>query len=289
MNLVYLRKLVFKIGLILFLFLLGQPLSAKSAGAFFYSCKATKGFVAEDKCLSVTYTFDITGYTDVWNYCPCPNLKVKIKNKTQKIIYLDLEKSFFVRGDEAEPFYVQSSTSTESGKAGGLLVNTGSIAGALGVAGAVGTILNGVNIGSGSSSTTTTTYSQRIIAIPPSSAVVLKTMSLFIPGNETFSKNGISCTQENKGLYITAGHKEIEEGKSIEYNEEKSPFKFSTFIGYTVDNESTTLLTFQNKIYVKKITGIKYSALSGNINWDYLEETIPNWKKLNSFWLRSSL
>jgi len=56
-----------------------------------------------------------------------------------------------------------------------------------------------------------------------------------------------------------------------------------------VDNESTTLLTFQNKIYVKKITGIKYSALSGNINWDYLEETIPNWKKLNSFWLRSSL
>ena len=55
----------------------------------------------------------------------------------------------------------------------------GSVAGALGIGGVLGTLANGVNVGGASSTgTSTTTYSQRVISIPPMASVSLEPQSI---------------------------------------------------------------------------------------------------------------
>lgn len=102
------------------------------------------------------------------------SLAVTLENKTTKTLYIDLGNSFLMRGGQAEPYYVPSSTSQTSGSSGGAGVNLGSIAGAVGIGGALGTLASGVNVGGGtSSSSTTVTYSQRVISIPPLASITL--------------------------------------------------------------------------------------------------------------------
>ena len=106
-----------------------------------------------------------------------------MKNKTSRILYVDLGTTFFIRLGETICFYTPSSTTTSHGKSGGAGVNLGAVTGALGIGGVAGNLANGVNVGGGTtSSTTSTTYSQRIVAVPPMSSIELTPQYLF--GNE---------------------------------------------------------------------------------------------------------
>ena len=228
-----------KIGLTFLARLSHQPVVAKTAKAFFFSCEATKGFTVEDNCISISYSFNTIGYTNFWGYWPYPNLKIEMKNKTEKTIYVDLEKSFMKRGDEKRVIYDSTFASTP------------------------------------------------FTTIAPYSSVILGNHLLFTGKSKLFYTNGIYCFQEKKGWCIMFDNRKVEEGKTIEFNETDSPFKFHVDVAYTLDKEAASDSNLCNEIYVNRIAGIKISKLTSRIKLDYLNKLIPNWGKMNSFWLRA--
>ena len=97
-----------------------------------------------------------------------------LTNNTDKMLYIDMANTFFIRNNIPEPYYEPTATSKTSGKASGVALNLGAVAGALGIGGALGTLADGINVGSSNTnSTTTTTFSKRVYAIPPKSALAL--------------------------------------------------------------------------------------------------------------------
>lgn len=93
-------------------------------------------------------------------------MSVVVKNLTDEIMVIDRTKSFFVNSDGVSTVYYDptvkttSSTVLNSGTKG-VGVNLGAVGSALGVSGALGTALNGINVGGSSTSgnsVTNTTY-----------------------------------------------------------------------------------------------------------------------------------
>ncbi len=97
-----------------------------------------------------------------------------VYNLTDRAIYVDKGNSFYyVNGVPTCMFSNQSYTRME-GKGGGVSVNLGSVANAVGIGGAAGGLLNGVNVGGGrTSSNATTTWEQRVLVIAPKSSIRL--------------------------------------------------------------------------------------------------------------------
>ena len=95
---------------------------------------------------------------------------INIRNKTERVLYIDKGNCFKVYNDGYSFCYFDASmqTTVNNGGGSGGSVNIGSLAGALGIGGTIGQIASGVNVGGGTSSSVSTTYaSQRFIAIPP--------------------------------------------------------------------------------------------------------------------------
>ncbi len=105
--------------------------------------------------------------------------KIKLTNKSDKILYVDLANSFETNQDGiAKPFYTNKTYTTNENHLSGGSLNLGAIAGAVGIGGAVETLANGISIGGGNSKGTTVTESQSpVLVIPPHS-------SKYIPGEK---------------------------------------------------------------------------------------------------------
>lgn len=78
-------------------------------------------------------------------------LSIAIENLTDSIMTIDKTKSFFIHNGTSTPFYspvVKTTSVTDYSSEGKTAtLNVGAVAGAMGVSGAVGKALNGVNIG----------------------------------------------------------------------------------------------------------------------------------------------
>lgn len=93
-------------------------------------------------------------------------LTIGISNRSDKIMTIDMTRSFVITTyGESFSFYDPTikveSTTVSTSKSQGNSVNLGAVAGALGIGGKVGTLMNGVNVSSGNASAvsnTTTTY-----------------------------------------------------------------------------------------------------------------------------------
>lgn len=104
-----------------------------------------------------------------------PSVNITLRNKTNRILYVDLGNCFFICNNEATPYYVPSVTSTTQTSTGGVGLNLGAVASALGVGGVVGSLASGVNVsGSKGSATSTMTFSERVLRLPPMSAHTLE-------------------------------------------------------------------------------------------------------------------
>lgn len=111
-----------------------------------------------------------------------PAIKVRIQNKSDHIIFVDLGSSFFMRDGEALPYYIPTATSTSHGSSSGVGINLGGVASALGIGGAAGKIASGTSVGgSHENSSSTVVYSQRVISIPPHSTKELDPQALTPP------------------------------------------------------------------------------------------------------------
>ncbi len=106
--------------------------------------------------------FQVSVKPDSYSYAP--TMHVRIKNKTERTLYIDLGNTFLTVNDDSRSYYVPSSTATTEGRVSGASVNLGL-----------------VNVGGGvSSSETTTVFSQRVLAVPPMSSKNLEVQHIIV-------------------------------------------------------------------------------------------------------------
>lgn len=219
-----------------------------------------KGSIIGDSNLDLDIKADVDD-----NYNRICNLT--LKNKTDKTIYIDLGNTFFIRGAESTPYYIPSATSSTNGQSGGVGVNLGSVAGALGVGGVAGTIANGVNVGGETSrSSTTTTYSQRVVAIPPLSTKKLESQLIFPLGSESLYSNLIRVKKiDKKTFYATIKFEnksdELKAGETKLFDESNSPINFGSYITYSFDENCANINHLNAKFYVREIIGYGYGTI----------------------------
>jgi len=95
---------------------------------------------------------------------------LRIKNKTNRTLYIDKGNSFRINPNGNYYCYYDSREQLTIGRGGssGGSVGLGSIAGVLGIGGTIGQLAGGVSVGGSSNSQASTTYlQQRVVAIPP--------------------------------------------------------------------------------------------------------------------------
>lgn len=208
-----------------------------------------------------------------------PAIKISIRNKSDKILFVDLGTTYIGSTGNVVCYYVPSSTSSSHGTNSGASVNLGSLAGAIGVGGTIGTLANGINVGGGTNnSTVSTTYSQRIVSIPPKSTIDLAPQYLF--GNEMkkicegayldllFSNYSYIYAPK---IYFNKKAGRMLVGDHYKYTEESSPIQFNFIMSYSYDEGCVSTKTLSAYYYMKDIMGFH------NTNWSLVNRgELPN-------------
>ena len=228
-------------------------------------------------------------------------IEYKVKNKSTKVVYVDLGNSFFIRNEEPLCYYVPSSTTITNGQVVGGVVNVGAIAGAVGVGGRIGSALGGVNVGgANTSSQSSTVYSQRVLAIPPLSSVTMTRVPMFDHGSNAYTNIFYVKSYNKRGISSSAGdvfafvHKSnygiggMDEGMINNYTENDSPINFTLYLSYSFNEDLTDIKQGYAKFYVSKIIAAKRyfkGMLSGKeISTKFMDELYPGWN-MKSFFL----
>lgn len=191
---------------------------------------------------------DFLGYYDI-----------ELTNKTSDIIYVDLASSFVMDSDGTyHSYYSGTTTSVSQGGSSGGSLNLGSIASAVGIGGAVGTVAGGVNVGGGSSNSNTTTYAnERVIMIPPHGKYVLskQDFELIKPHFGGYwdilikSLGESFCGTDVKGLKV---------GEYKTYTEEDTPASKSYLVSYSKSPDFKSTKQVKFGVYVKDAIGKRW-------------------------------
>ena len=219
-----------------------------------------------------------------------PGIKLRVKNKSGKTLYLDLGNTFIMRKGVATAYYVPSSTSTSNSSSSGMGVNLGAVAGAVGVGGALGTLASGIGVGgSSTSATVNTTYSQRVISVPPMSVKELDVQLMF-PNIETycdgFGINGgindnycllpeFSFATKESGYYNN--------GETHNFSEETSPVKFGFFVSYSDAENCQNEKRLAFNLYLRQIIGFDTKLSDTDLGASLLPKVIPDYKNYPCF------
>ena len=215
-----------------------------------------------------------------------PVFVVKIKNKSNKTIYIDLGNSFFIRDDNSTAYYIPSSVSNSSVTSSGVGVNLGAVAGALGVGGAVGELAGGVNVGGGKQGgSVSTTYSQRVVAIPPMSTKALSAQPLFLRYGEHGPNVFVYAEKSSDDLFLVphvnlknANNKNIRIGETVTYTEQNTPMKFGTYISYSFSENLTDTQNLKVNYFLKSVTGFHRTPGGEIMTYAYyLDHDIPSY------------
>lgn len=216
-----------------------------------------------------------------------PSFQMKLKNKTNKTLYVDLGNTFISRNEVATPYYVPSSTSSSNSSSSGASVNLGAVAGALGVGGAIGTLAGGVAVGGGSSSgSVNTTYSQRIIAIPPMSVKICDAQLLF-PQAGKFC-DGLYIYWPNRLTIPMFSFKKNENGKYMngethDFSESTSPVKIGFYVTYSDNEACQNSKNLSFSYYFRRMIGFSGSSLDGHNTSINIKKAIPENSKCMGF------
>lgn len=147
----------------------GQIICLVSVLSLLSSCSTLKTDCLHYQSIRKTYRYDNTETAKIVVAAALSadgDLSIGIRNNTDKIMSIDMVKSFVVTtSGKSMSFYdptvrVESTTTTSSSSRGGSL-NLGSVASVLGVGGVVGTLASGINVGGSNTdgvSNTNTTY-----------------------------------------------------------------------------------------------------------------------------------
>jgi hypothetical protein len=220
---------------------------------------ANKSLVYEDNNCKVAYNFwGEGGYAGFLMY-----------NKTDKNIYINKAKSFFICNGIAYDYFLNR-TFTQSSNFSSTLVNRYNFANNSETVNAnysifaIGDYIYGndnITNGNTSSVTTSTTngyYSgqsisikeSELVCIPPKSAKVIQEYKI------------TASVYRNCNIYLylpyyyNTGNPNNEKMYTIKFMENDSPLVFSNCISYSV-NDSVNLINFENKFYVSEITNYR--------------------------------
>lgn len=275
-------------SIILFMFALvmSNTIYAKKANSVWYFLAKTVESVTEDDNLSVQYGIYTKFANTEYNLGPYPTMRIKVVNKSDKILFVDLGTSFIKKNDVASVIYTPTITSTMVGQSVGIGVNAGSIANAVGIGGMVGTALNGINVGgSKGSSVTTTTYAQRFVSVPPKSAVLLEDIPILTPGSEKALGNLFYFKEMGMGKQkclwcLSNKFSDVESGKINEYTEDNTLFTIGCYLNYSFSEDFKKTNGIETTYYVKKLIGSSMTTFPpGNSKeFNIMDKTFPQWR-----------
>lgn len=227
------KKLIF----CLLLVVITISASAKRVGVYcFFS--DTKTNLYEDDCVKLTAS------------CQNNTMRIQMFNKTRQVIFVDKANSFvYINGTPVSLFTnAVHTTGTTSTK--GNSVNLGSIASAMGIGGALGVGLSGVNVGgSNSMQNTTTIFEQRVVAIAPQALEELYVVECELrdklntgvvnPGKEA---SAIMLKGGKDGYFINPQNRMQEKfriGASRHYEQSESPLEIKSAVTYSTNEQFT--------------------------------------------------
>jgi hypothetical protein len=175
-------------------------------------------------------------------------VNIALKNKTDKVIYVDLGNSFSTDKFTTRCYYDPSKVvSINDGKTSGSSLNLGAVAGVFGLGGTiVGRLASGVNVGSAETGGTTTTYSpQQYVMIPPGGRGYI---SKWEEVNGETVREGESFKQAIKSVGIQPNNLKV-------FSEANSPCKRDYYITYSTDPEFKTYSVVRFSVYIHQIVG----------------------------------
>lgn len=262
-------------------------IQAKKANSVWYFLAKTNSSVTQDDNISVQYGI-YTKYANTdYDLGPYPTMRIKVSNKSDKIVFIDLGTSYLKKNDVASVIYTPTITSTMTGQSVGIGVNAGSIANAVGIGGIVGTALGGVNVGgSKGSSTTTTTYAPRFVSVPPKSSVLLEDVPILTPGSEKALGDLFYFKEMGKGSQkrlwcLSNKFTDVESGKINEYTEDNTLFTIGCYLNYSFTEDFKSSNGIETTYYVKMLVGSSMTTFSSGNNKEFnvMDKTFPQWKE----------
>lgn len=189
--------------------------------------------------------------TGIWN------VRLRVKNKSSKTLYLDLGNCFLIRGNESVPYFVPTTTSTTHGTTRGGSVNLGAVAGAMGIGGGVGTLASGINLGgSNSDYSTTTVIAQRIVAIPPTSTRdmgAVRMMNMYA-GDNPFPKAPLKYNRLTGVYMLFQGP--LQGGQIIDFDPSSGMMQFGFIITYAEDESQTSPHNLHATFGLSRLVGL---------------------------------
>lgn len=200
---------------------------------------ADNGWTNEDESVSVNYIFEqnrVKVSPLYFDYVP--DIAVKIKNNTDKFIYIDLSKTYISRNGEVDSY---QNTVELSGKTSGEDIST--------------------------------SLTQSAIPLPPYSSKILK-FPLFY--NKRGSFDNIVITEKYFDRHVYAPSEEPYLNENSEYSSENSPIQIGIAFSYSAENTLGQQVLVYKNFYVSliaPINNIKEKNLSRlfpdykNLNW----------------------
>lgn len=223
----------------------GKPKN-KTAKILFCQCRLLPGSEVADELVELRLVSKASKYTLREENGLLPgsqNLKVIVRNKSNRVLYIDLGNSFFTRGIGSECLYVPKATSNSTSSSSGISVG----------------VVGGAAVGGSSVNTTSTTvYSQRILAVPPMSDTVIGEFRLFTnddksqyDGNVTFANWDFGLLNlRNEDKPLIGEEKVIQDDRFI---------RFGAFFTYATDEAQTEPRLLNAAFCLSKIIGGYYN------------------------------
>ena len=175
---------------------------------------------------------------------------LEIKNKTDKLLYIDLANSFRIDNKGiSESYYKQESTTVSNGSSSGAGLNLGAVSSALGIGGTLGTLASGTTVGGSSQGAVSTTYSNnRVLTIAPHSKQFLT------EHKEVHVKkdNYIVLSDIEHYTFIMSG---VPKNAVESFTENESPLTTKNLITYSTSADFSNYSSLKINLYVRRIIG----------------------------------
>ena len=192
--------------------------------------------------------------------------QIIIKNRTDRILYVDLSNCFRVYNKHTSKSYYDASQYTVANSNSSRLgLGVGSIANVLGINGVVGTLANGISVGTNTSNVTSTTFiNERILSIPPHSFKILSEPKWIKVHGANLTSHGkyknVGGHYESLPANILNSTRRLKEGETVVFDENNSPFTQRYIITYSLDPNFKQYSMVDINQYLRQIIGVsKYS------------------------------
>lgn len=238
-------------------------------------------------------------FTESFKSSPLFRYDIVLKNKTSKIVYVDLANCFRTTNLGVSYCYYSSDIVTENKQStSGGSFNIGGITNAVGIGGVAGSLANATTVGkSNTTSLSKTHINQRILQIPPKGKVCLSKFEyvtekkatslsygiyeLINQGEEFFFSNQFadwvtsSLKLESKVLPLNIGS--VKMGEERSFNIDNSPYVVNYHLVYSTKEDFSTYSVLSPTLYINKIIGLKKDlSLREWCNEDNLKEIVLN-------------